>query len=170
MSRIPLITDREALDSEGRSAFDGIIESRGTMLRPFEVLLHSPAMAQHVARLGHALRYESLLADADRELVILATGHAQQCRFVWASHLEAAKTAGLTPGALAAIEGTEGALDLRQLTLVDFVRELCGDGTVSERTFEAARAILTDPELVELALTVGYYTMLGYAMGAFEAC
>ena len=46
------------------------------LLRPFEVLLHSPSMAEAVAELGHVVRFGSHLADADRELVTLATGRA----------------------------------------------------------------------------------------------
>ena len=76
MTRIPLISARDELDSDGRVVFDRIVESRGTILRPFEVLLHTPAMADKVAALGHVIRFESHLTDADRELVTLATGRA----------------------------------------------------------------------------------------------
>ncbi|MGZ8583677.1 MAG: carboxymuconolactone decarboxylase family protein, partial [Actinomycetota bacterium] len=104
MSRIPLITARDDLDAGGRVAFDRIVESRGSILRPFEVLLHAPAMAERVAELGHVVRFESHLTDADRELVTLATGRAHGCAFVWGSHLEAARAAGVGPDTIAALE------------------------------------------------------------------
>lgn len=169
MARIPLITDRDELDAEGRDAFDRIAESRGELLRPFEVLLHAPAAAARVAELGHVVRFESHLPDRDRELATLATGRALGCGFVWESHLDAARASGIGPGTLTALERGED-LAGRDGILVAFVRELCGAGAVSERTFRAANELLGTPGTVELALTVGYYTMLGYVMGACEAC
>ena len=55
MTRIELITSRDGLDDETAAVFDWVVESRGQMLRPFEVLLHAPALAQPVAELGHVV-------------------------------------------------------------------------------------------------------------------
>lgn len=170
MSRIALITERDQLDADDRAVFDRIVESRGALLRPFQVLLHTPQMADGVAALGHVIRSGSRLADADREVVTLATGRAHGCAFVWESHLDAARAAGVDPGTIAALEDGGTGLGGREATLVAFVQELCETGSVSDGTFRAAHDLLGTPALVEMALTVGYYTMLGYAMGAVEAC
>ena len=169
MSRIPLVTAADELDADGRAVFDRIVEGRGSMLRPFEVLLHAPAMADKVADLGHVVKFESHLTDADRELVTLATGRAQGCAFVWESHLASAQTAGIEAGTIAALEA-DGGLGAREAILVSFVRELCREGSVSDERFRAAHDLVGTSGLVELVLTVGYYTMLGYTMSAFEAC
>jgi hypothetical protein len=58
----------------------------------------------------------------------------------------------------------------RQATLVSFVNELCRTGAVSDETFRAAHELLGTPGTVELALTVGYYTMLCYTMSSVGAC
>lgn len=170
MSRIGLIASRDELDTEARDVFDRIVESRGTMPRPFEVLLHSPVMAEKVAELGHVIRFESHLTDADRELATLATGRAHGCAFVWESHLGAARSAGITPDTIAALESDASNLGAREATLVALVDELCETGAVSDETFRAVVDLLGTPGIVELVLTVGYYTMLGYAMSAVEAC
>jgi AhpD family alkylhydroperoxidase len=170
VSRIPLITARDDLDAGGRVVFDRIVESRGTILRPFEVLLHAPAMADKVAELGHVVRFESHLTDADRELVTLATGRAHGCAFVWESHLESARAAGIEPDTIAALEGDGGELGTREAALVSFVNELCDTSSVSDEGFRAAHDLVGTPGMVELALTVGYYTMLGYTMSACGAC
>lgn len=170
MARIPLITDREGLVPEARAAFDRIVESRGELLRPFQVLLHVPAAAARVAELGHALRFGSGLEDRDRELVTLATGRARGCAYVWDSHVEAGIEAGVRPEAIAALEGEEGGLDEREEALVAFVDELCRTGAVTDRTFAAVHDLLGTSGTVELAVVVGYYTMLGLAMSACEAC
>lgn len=170
MSRIPLITTRDELDADARAVFDRIVESRGTTLRPFEVLLHAPAMADKVAGLGHVVKFESHLTDADRELVTLATGRAHGCAFVWESHLESARAAGIEPDTIAALQGDKEGLGAREATLVSLVEELCQTSAVSDESFRAAHDLVGTSGMVELVLTIGYYTMLGYAMSAFEAC
>lgn len=170
MSRMPLITSRDELDADGRLVFDRIVESRGAILRPYQVLLHTPAMADKVAALGHVVRFESHLTDADRELVTLATGRAHGCAFVWDSHLEAARAAGIEPAVIAALAGDGGALGAREATFVSFVNELCETSSITDETFRAAHDLVGTSGMVELALTVGYYTMLGYAMSACGAC
>lgn len=170
MDRIALITSRDDLAADARAAYDRIVESRGEIPRPFQVLLHAPEMAGRVAELGHVLRFESHLPDADRELVTLATGRARGCSFVWESHLQAAVAAGIPPDTIAKLEGDRRGLGEREGVLVSFVDELCETGAVSDRTFRAVHGFLGTPGVVELVLTIGYYTMLGYVMSACDAC
>lgn len=160
MPRIPLIASRDALDADAQVVFDQIVESRGEVSRPFEVLLHAPGLAKKIAELGHVIRFQSYLSDADRELVTLATGRAQGCAFVWESHLEAAREAGVDPDQIAG----------RQRLLASFVDELCSEGAVSRETFDAVVELVGTEGVVEVIVTVGYYTMLSYAMRACEAC
>ena len=116
------------------------------------------------------MRSGSSLEDADRELVTLATGRAIGCAFVWESHLEAAAAAGVSPETIAAVRADPSTLGGRERILVSFVEQLCATRTVSNETFEAARELIGVRAVVELSLTVGYYTMLGTVMGACDAC
>jgi AhpD family alkylhydroperoxidase len=171
MVRIPPITERDALDAEGRAAFDLIAASRGEVTRPFALLLHSPTLASAVSELGAVVRFGSRLADADRELVTIATGLARGCAFVRSSHLDAARAAGVDAAIVSALErGDRDGLGDRERTLVTFVDELCRDGHVSPATFDSVHALLGTPATVELVVTVGYYTLMSISMGAFEAC
>jgi 4-carboxymuconolactone decarboxylase len=170
MTRVELIADDHDLTPEQRTVADRIAQSRGEVSRPFQLLLHSPALAERVAELGHLVRSGSSLTDGDRELVTLATGRAISCSFVWTSHRQAATTAGVPPETIAAMERDTAGLAERERLLVSFVDELCGTRTVSDVTFDAVRGLLGARAVVELALTVGYYTMLGSVMGACDEC
>jgi 4-carboxymuconolactone decarboxylase len=165
-----LITERDGLDRNAQAAFDRIVASRGSFLRPFEVLLHAPALADAVGELGHVVRTGSGLRDADREVITLATGRELGCAFVWDSHLESARAAGVVPATIEALQRGGAGLGVREATLVAFVHELCGTSAVSDETFRAAHDLLGTTGVVEMALTIGYYTMLGYTMGAVDAC
>jgi 4-carboxymuconolactone decarboxylase len=170
MTRVDLIAGDHDLTPEQRTVADRIAETRGEISRPFQLLLHSPALAERVADLGHLVRSGSSLSDADRELVTLATGRAIGCPFVWKSHLDAATAAGITPATIAAMERDPAGLDERERALVSFVDELCTNRTVTDATFDAVRRLLGVRAVVELALTVAYYEMLGSVMGACDAC
>jgi 4-carboxymuconolactone decarboxylase len=169
VTRIPLLTDREALDAEQAQVYDRVVESRGSLVRPFQVMLHSPAMARWVAEVGHAVRFESGLDGPDRELAILATARALGCGYIWETHLDHARHAGVSPEAIAALDGREGDLTERERLLVAFVGELWATGTVTEEVFVAVREALGTKGAVELAVTVGYYAMLGLTMNVCGA-
>lgn len=172
MARIPLIAERtEDLTTAQAETYDRVVESRGKMIRPFEVLLHAPAIARHTAELGAQIRYESSLSDHDRELVIISTGAVHGCDYVWDSHLPLARAAGVSDATIEHLRG-DGSPTLTDIesVLIEFVRELCTGSTVSESTFSAARGHLGDAGVVELSATIGYYTMMGYVMAATGAC
>jgi 4-carboxymuconolactone decarboxylase len=170
MARVELIGADAELPADVRAVAERIVETRGAISRPFQVLLHSPAIAERVAELGHLVGSASSLPDADRELVTLATGSSLGCDFVWRSHLEAARVAGVTEEALGALRGEGSPLDGRAATLVSFVRELCERGSVSPASYAATEELLGTRALVDLVITIGYYTMLSRVMAAFEAC
>lgn len=172
MARIPLITERsDDLTPEQAETFDWVVESRGKMIRPFQVLLHSPAMARHVAELGAQVRYQSSLSDHDRELVIITAARVHDCEFEWDSHRPLAEAAGVRPQVITYLDGgTETELTENESLLIEFVRELCANSTVADETFASVQRYLGTEGAVELCTTVGYYTMLGYVMGACGAC
>lgn len=172
MARIPLITERtDDLTAAQADTFEWVVGSRGSMIRPFEVLLHTPTIARLVAELGAQIRFESTLSDHDRELVILTAAHAHDCSFEWNSHRPLAEAAGVRPEVIDHLR-TGAAVELSdtESLLIRFVRELCTSSTVPEDTFAAARGHLGERGIVELSATVGYYTLLGYVMGACDAC
>ena len=171
MARIELITERDGLSEAQVEAFDRVVESRGKMIRPFEVLLHTPGLALAASELGRQIRYEGLLSDHDRELAIITTGKALGCEFVWGSHIDIARGVGVSESAIEYLQTGRGDLSPAEVSVVAFVRELCSDHTVSDTTHRnAAGSLGADAAVVELSCLVGYYSMLGYAMNAAGAC
>ena len=171
MARVRLITDRDQdLSSEQIDTFDWVVGSRGRMIRPFEVLLHSPAMARHIAELGAQVRFHSSLSDHDRELVIIAAAHIHSCTFEWDSHLPLARAAGVREEVIDHLLDGSGSLTGTESLFIQFVRELCAESTVSPETFDRAKSLLGESGVVELSVTIGYYTLLAMVMGACDAC
>ena len=170
MARIPLVTDRSTLDEGTAAVFDRIVETRGSLIPPFQVMLHVPDLAEKVAEVGQAIRSGAGLPPADRELVILATGRALNCAFIWGSHLPHALEAGVRPEAVAALQGAGQGLEAREAAVVSLVDELTGGGAVSDGVFRSLHREFGTAGFVNLVVVVGYYTMLAYAMSACHAC
>jgi 4-carboxymuconolactone decarboxylase len=171
MTRVRLYHDLTPdLSPAQRETFQWVVKSRGAMVRPFAVMLHSPLMARAVAELGAKVRFESSLSDHDRELVILTAAAAHSCEFEWDSHLPLAQAAGVSAEAVAFLAGRPDEPATEEALLIRFVRELIVHSTVPEDLFATTLARLGEKGVIELCVTVGYYTMLAFVMGACQAC
>ena len=170
LERFPLISVREELEGKQLETFDWIVQSRGRMIAPYEVLLHVPGIARPAAELGHQIRYAGGLSDHDRELAIITAALANDCEFEWQSHAPLARLAGVREEAMDVLNGLEGELTDAEAVVVGFVRELNETGNVSETTRAEALAALGVEEVVELATLSGYYTMLAYVMNVAGVC
>jgi len=167
-ARLPLLADRAGLTESQQAVFDWIVESRGTMIRPYEVLLHLPEMARPAAELGHQIRYEGALSDHDRELAIIATAVAHACGFEWDTHVGLARAAGVAEATITAVQDGEGTVEPPDDAVVGFVREMCAASRVSDATYSAARDRLGTSGVVELSTLVGYYTLLAFVINLVE--
>ena len=167
-ARLPLLADRAGLSRSQQAVFDWIVESRGTMIRPYEVLLHLPEMARPAAELGHQIRYEGALSDHDRELAIITTAVAHACGFEWDTHVGLARAAGVAEATIAAVRDGEGAVAAPEGAVVGFVREMCAASRVSDAAYAAARDRLGTAGVVELSTLVGYYTLLAFVINLAE--
>jgi len=171
MARIRLITERgDALSSDQARVFDAIVESRGKMLRPYEVLLHAPTIAEALSELGARIRFAGSLPDHDRELVILTAAAVHGCEFEWDTHLPIAIEAGVRPEVITHLEGVPTELTDMELLVIEYVQTLCAESTVPADMFERAREHFGDGGVIELTAAVGYYTLLAYVMRATDTC
>ncbi|MCY4640998.1 MAG: carboxymuconolactone decarboxylase family protein [Chloroflexi bacterium] len=171
MPRLPNYTERESAPPELRATWDAVAAERGgSVSGPWGALLASPPLAERGARLGHYLRFGSLLTDAQRETAILAAAREHNARLAWASHVPLARAAGIREQVIEAIgfRGPIEELDEEAAEIVRYVRELVGGTRVSEDAFEALRNRLGERALVELTGLLGYYALVCYALNAFE--
>lgn len=168
--RVPFLTDREAVPTEGRTHYDSIAASRGRIVPPYAVLLNSPELAGRAANLGAYVRFEGVLSDVDRERAILTTAREQECAFEWAAHVPIAEEAGVEAATIEQIEerAAPTAFAGNAGETVAFCRELVADKRLSTATYEPVHERLGDRGVVELVATVGYYSMIACVLNAFE--
>jgi alkylhydroperoxidase family enzyme len=107
------------------------------------------------------------LPRRDTELVILRV--AWQCRsaYEWQQHVPIALRVGLTADEIAGVaESPAGGLTERQRTLLAVTDEVLARRVLSDATWRAIQASLSDREAIELCLLIGHYQGLASTIGA----
>ena len=183
--------DPATLDAEQRALYDelcsgpranpsrpgGPVDPAGRLTGPFNAMLHSPRVGGPLQRLGAALRYESRLEGAVREMVILLVAGHHDCAVERVAHQRIARELGVDEETLATLDRAQvpasfgadadptaaPALELAQRILT---RRLPGE-LIDDAEFAALRDALGDQGIFEVSTLVGYYATLATQLALF---
>jgi 4-carboxymuconolactone decarboxylase len=168
MGRLPTLT-RDGLAPAGQEVWDRIAAVRDGVRGPYEVLIRVPALADRVRALEDYFRFDAALPDAERELIILATGRELGARFAWGVHEPRARQVGTRPEAIEAVrdDGPLDGLTARERLLVEMVRALLRERALSDDLYARALADLGERQLVEVVALTGHYSLIGLLLNGF---
>lgn len=142
----------------------------GGLRGPFNAWLHAPAVGQPAQQLGEAIRFETELEPALRELAILTVAAKWRADYEWWAHRTIALKTGLTEAAVDGIKN--GALPVSAgpaaRAVYDFADELLTRHRVSDDTYRRAAETLGDQGVIELVAVLGYYSLVSMTLNAFE--
>lgn len=169
MSRIPR-AKRDELSPEHQKIWDHIHAVRSGGGGPYSMLLHSPAMAQHFAATEDYFRNHSLLADADREIIILTAAREVDARYAWSRHEIRAHNVGIRPEVIEALREKAPAdrFTGKERLLVEFTRTLMHEHTVPEDLFSRIEKEYGHARLVEAVGLLGHYITIGTVIRMFD--
>lgn len=170
MSRYRTLTPQDMTPAQ-RRVHDLIVAGRrGRFGGPFQLLIRAPEICEHAAELGEHLRWGTSLPDRLSELAIIATARFWRAQYEWYAHAPLAEKAGVPPAAIEAIRlGEEPSFTKADEALVYRIcRELQRSQRLSDSTFEEAIATLGETGLVEVIAILGYYTLIGNTLNAFQ--
>lgn len=197
VSRIRLLSVRDLADAQ-REVYERITRGRramgpqhsrlvrdGHLTGPFNVMLHAPSIGRRLSDLGEALRYEGLLSDRAREIVILTVAASKAADYEWYVHEPIGRTVGLTDTELhglrhasTASEHEPGAADPGRGGPVPFTDPVevsahevalavAWARPVGEEAFRRWEATLGEALLVEAVILAGYYVLLASVLSVF---
>jgi 4-carboxymuconolactone decarboxylase len=170
MPRVPLIA-KEDLPQDKHGLYEQMAARRGHVASPFAALLNSPEVASRVALVGEQLRYVSpSIAPEVREIITLTTAKALKCQYIWTHHCPSAKEVGVRDEVVEAIRngGRPRGLLPKESVFIQFTQELLEDKQVRDATYGAVEHLLGQQAVVDLVVTIGYYTMLCLAINALQ--
>jgi len=126
-----------------------------------KVLAHQPPLLRPFLEWAAALALQGALAHRDAELLALRAAWNCRSSFEWEHHARFALAAGATEDEVArvAVPGYKGWAE-RDAALVRAAYELHRDTRVSDEAWSVLTASFGAPELVEIPLVVGQYSML----------
>jgi 4-carboxymuconolactone decarboxylase len=154
--RVPLIRGHDDLPHREHQHFlDRVVRTRGRIAGPFQVLLHSPDVADRVAAVGEVLLYGAALTPRIKALTQQTAAHEWNCSYAWAFSVR--------NGDASATAGEDGKL------LSDFCLQLLrGNHHVSEETYRATVDRFGVPATVQIAATLGYFVMQSCVLNTFQ--
>ncbi|MEM7408732.1 MAG: carboxymuconolactone decarboxylase family protein [Myxococcota bacterium] len=174
----------DGLDADQRALYDAVLESPrgqgparaivlredGTLSGPFDAFLRTPAVGRFLEGAGMALRTDTDLAPAAREVAVLVVARAWGADFEWWVHGLVARREGVPESAIDAIghgKPPKG-LDAAGLAAHDVAAALVHQRTLPEDTAARARAALGERGLVEVVTLVGFYQLISGVLVSFE--
>ncbi|MEM7250479.1 MAG: carboxymuconolactone decarboxylase family protein [Pseudomonadota bacterium] len=172
MSRLPPITEAD-LSDEAKAVYDAIAAGpRGNLglVGPFGVYVRAPTVGNAAQALGAAARFGTEVAENVKEVAICTVGAFYRAKFEFAAHADLAKRAGVAPEVVESIrQGEEPAFTRDDEKWAYHVaKENLENKRVSKATYEAALECLGERSLVELTLTIGYYSLVSITLNTFE--
>ncbi|CAD5371705.1 Carboxymuconolactone decarboxylase family protein [Rubrivivax sp. A210] len=156
---------------EAAPLVERIVAERGSVLHLYQMLLHSPPLAEGWLGFLTNVRQRLQLAGGLRELVIMRIAHLNGAPYEAQQHAPIAIQEGLSPAQLAALADWRAAaalfspLQQAALALADtMTREI----QVPRVQIEALRALLGEREVVELVGTIAAYNMVSRFLEALD--
>lgn len=148
-----------------------IVAERGSVLHLYQMLLHSPAVAEGWLTYLTAIRQKSGLNGALRELVIMRIAHLNRAPYEADQHAPIALREGLRQDqldVLALAEWPAGLFDARETAVLAYTDAMTRSVQVPDVVFNAVRACFSDSELVELTATIAAYNMVSRFLEALQ--
>ena len=158
--------EESSFTGEGREFYERLKKARGgptgRLANVFASMTHAPRGAFVVGEVGRYLRESNLLDAASRETAILAVASDTRSFYEWSAHIRDALRGGVDPEAIGSLaEGkVDSIADPRIQTVARYAMELSTTGGASDESFEALKKYFNKESIVELTITVGYYSML----------
>lgn len=169
MARIDYVDEGSpAVDHELLSA----IQARrgGALLNLDRLLLHSAPLARGWNALMGAIRSQTTLDGALRELVILRVAVLNRAPYEFAQHTPVGLAEGLSPAQVDAVAEWEASalFDARARAVLAYTDAMTRQVQVPDALFDALRGFFDERELVELTATVASYNMVSRFLEALR--
>ena len=159
MARIPYAS----LDSEAaKPLVERIIKERGSVLHLYQMLLHSPPVAEGWLNYLTAIRQKSSLNAGLREMIIIRIAIVNGAEYEAAQHIPIALKEGVSQEKVDALSNWESSdlFDENEKLVLNLTDQMTKNVQVDKRVIEELRKNFTEQEIVELAATAAAYNMV----------
>jgi 4-carboxymuconolactone decarboxylase len=179
MTRLSFLT-RDQLDEDQAGVWDSLVESRGGgvdlfdpdggLVGPFNSWVHAPRVGRRLSSLGAHLRFRTSLDRRLSEIAICTVGAHWHSEFEFFAHAPMAIEHGVAESVIDALRAGEMPEFEREDERIvhSVVHQLLNARRVDAETYAAAKELVGEQGLVELAATIGYYCLVSMTLNLFE--
>jgi len=167
MSRIKPI-ERENMSEEQAAIYDDIVAKGGRLGGPYTAYIRIPRFMKLNQEMGNYLRSNKLAPRLRQLAAIIAIRH-WGAKFAWAMNAQDAIEQGVSPDILEAINRRQRP-DFQKTDeqiVYDVVSELLASKVISDKSYSRASDILGEEALVDLVVTVGFFSMVSMTLVSF---
>ena len=168
--RFPQLT-KEQLTNAQKPLADEILKVSSVGLGgPYNPLLRSPVLGQRMFDLLHYLRWETSVPLELNEFAILIIARQWRSQVEWFAHAPLSVKAGLSPDIVAELKAGNRPSNMppEEAVVYDFVTELTTKHAVSDETFERAKKLLGEQQVVDLTTVAGTYISIAMVLAMSE--
>jgi alkylhydroperoxidase family enzyme len=169
MARVRLL-EKEEVDPMVKQIYQKIEDSGSEVINLMKSLAHSPKICRDFNRMGITLLLKGDLSPRLRELAILRVGNLAGANYEWTKHVPIALQAGANQGQIDDLHSWAGStrFDEQERAVLQYTDEVARNIKASDETFNKIAAFLSEKEIVELTVTIGYYGMVCRVLETFE--
>jgi 4-carboxymuconolactone decarboxylase len=144
--------------------------SRVGLAGPYNPLLRSPVLGQKMFDLLYYLRWQTSVPSKLNEFAILIIGRQWRSQVEWFAHAPLAIQAGLSATIVAELKMNKrpSGMPPPEAVVYDFITELTTTHVVSQPTFERAKELLGEQQIVDLTAVAGTYITIAMILAMAE--
>ncbi|MDD5093419.1 MAG: carboxymuconolactone decarboxylase family protein [Dehalococcoidia bacterium] len=161
MARVTLVQKDQA-SKEVEEVFRKIEGNGARVLNLYKAVAVSPPMLSSFLKLGNRLLSRAELSSKLRELAILRVANLAGSEYEWTQHLSIALATGVSQQQIDDVHSWRESASFteEERAVLQYTDELAVDVTVTEGTFDGLRSHLSERQIVELTLSIGYWGMV----------
>jgi 4-carboxymuconolactone decarboxylase len=139
-----------------------LLREDGKPINIFGTLAHHPKLLDRFNRMGGFLLQKGLLPAREREIVILRVGWNSRSVYEYGQHTIIGEREGITSAEIRALTKlpSEHPWSPADLALIALADDLCTNNVVSDATWSQLVTRWTEPELIEMVITAGFYRLV----------
>lgn len=162
----------EELNPEQRTLADEIVKFSSVGIGgPYNIMLRSPVFLRRMLDLLDYLRWNTSLPLRLNEFAILIVGRRWRSQVEWYAHGPIAMKAGLSEKIIADLKQKKRPAGMQddEAIVYDFCTELAANHEVSDETFDRAKRILGEQQVVDLVAVSGTYVTVAMLLSVAQA-
>jgi 4-carboxymuconolactone decarboxylase len=159
----------EKMDADFARYYEELLRAGGRTFGPYIAYMRNPALFKVNQALSDCIRASSL-TPVERQIAVLVTVRHYNARYAWCVQVRASLAAGVTREMVDAINERKrpDMAQASEIAIWEVADSLAGKRSLDDATYGRALAALGEQRLVDLVATIGFFSMTGTTLRAFE--